>query len=189
MRFMTIALSEAWSSPEARVFFRNVWPMYVHELSAYDTSFYTLDRDGRWLPDLADDWVLPVTPPRNLRTSRADDDPSQPFQRTHVIVRDGLPIGFMCLGTQPFKHMPADIDVELTELFLIRTARGGDAARRAFELALRAHVGRWQLRAIHDNTPAIRFWRKTLPAVGVRGLQEKRDGKQLIWQFENNAAR
>jgi predicted acetyltransferase len=184
---MTIALSEAWSSSEAAVFFRNVWPMYVHELSAFDTSFYTLDRDGRWLPHIVEDWVLGVTPPRNLRESRSEDDPGQPFQRTHVITRDGLPIGFMCVGTQPFKYMPADVDYELAELFLIHAARGGDAARRAVELGFRSYHGRWHLRAIHDNTRAIRFWRRMLPTIGVRDLQERRDGKDVIWQLENDA--
>ena len=36
---MTVTLLDTWRSPEARGFFHNVWPMYVHEISGYDTDF------------------------------------------------------------------------------------------------------------------------------------------------------
>lgn len=54
---LSVSLVDAWRIPEAGEFFRNVWPMYVHELSEFDPTFYVLDETGRWLPHLADDWV------------------------------------------------------------------------------------------------------------------------------------
>src|SRR6185503_6068183 len=62
-----VGLIDAWANREARDFFRNVWPMYVHEIAGYDTEFYRLDPTGRWLPNIVDDWISNPTPPANLR--------------------------------------------------------------------------------------------------------------------------
>src|SRR4051812_2487587 len=37
----------------------NTWPMYVHEITGFDTDFYTLDDLGRWQPDIVGDWTSP----------------------------------------------------------------------------------------------------------------------------------
>ena len=59
---MIVSLEDAWRSPAAAAFFRNVWPMYVHEISDFDTDFYRLDALGRWQPDIVEDWIAAVTP-------------------------------------------------------------------------------------------------------------------------------
>lgn len=178
-----IAIIDAWRVPEAREFFRNAWPMYVHELSGFDTDFYVLDEAGRWHPDIVEDWVSSVTPPRNLRVVRAEQDPGQPFQRAHIITRDARPVGFVCVGVQPFKYMPDDAEMNIAEFFLIHAARGTGTATRAFELVLRRYPGRWHLRAVHDNARAIRFWRKALSSVGVGDLEEKREDGDVVFRF------
>src|SRR5262245_15518629 len=105
---MTTELLDAWQQPDARAFFVNAWPMYVHELSGFDTDFYELDAAGRWQPDIMGDWVAPVTPEANLRSPATAV--AQPYQRAHVIVDSGRPVGFVCVGLQPFKYMPEDVD-------------------------------------------------------------------------------
>lgn len=149
-----MAIVDAWRVPEARVYFRNVWPMYVHEVSGFDTDFYVLDETGRWRRNIVEDWISDVTPPQNLRSLRAEQDRAQPFQRAHVITRDGHPVGFVCVGMQPFKYMPADADLNIAEFFLTHASRGTGAAARVLELVLQQYPGRWHLRAIHDNTRA-----------------------------------
>src|SRR3954447_2430974 len=124
---MDIALLDAWRVPEAREFFINVWPMYVHEISGFDTDFYALDATGRWQPDIAGDWIANVTPAANLRALRADADPAQPFQRTHVITHGGTPIGFICVGLPPFLYMLEETDCLIAEFFLVRPHRGSGA--------------------------------------------------------------
>jgi predicted acetyltransferase len=178
-----IAIVDAWLVPEARVFFRNVWPMYVHEVSGFDTDFYVLDKTGRWLPDIVEDWTLSATPPENLRSARAEHDPAQPFQRAHVITSDGRPVGFICVGMQPFKHMPADADLNIAEFFLIHASRGTGTSARALELLLRRYPGRWHVRAVHDNERAIRFWRKALPSLGVERFEEGREDGDVVFRF------
>jgi len=178
-----IAIVDAWRAPEARAFFRNVWPMYVHEISGFDTEFYVLDETGRWRPDIVEDWISSATPPENLRVARAEQDPAQPFQRAHVITDDGRPVGFICVGVQPFKFMPTDADVQVAEFFLIRAARGAETAACALALVLRRYPGRWHLRAIHDNVRAVRFWRRVLPAARIRDLEESREGGDVVFRF------
>jgi predicted acetyltransferase len=178
-----IAIVDAWCVPEARAFFRNVWPMYVHEISGFDTDFYEVDEAGRWMPDIVEDWIASATPPENLRIGRAEQDPAQPFQRAHVITSGGRPVGFVCVGMQPFKYMPEDADLSIAEFFLIHASRGTGTATRALELVLRCYAGRWHLRAIHDNARAIRFWRKELPSLGVRCLEEGREDGDVVFRF------
>jgi len=174
-----IAIVDAWRIAEARTFFRNVWPMYVHELSSFDTQFYVLDEKGRWLPDIVEDWISDITPVQNMR---GEQDAEQPFQRAHIITCDDRPIGFVCIGIPPFKYMPADADVHIAEFFLIHTSRGTGAATRAVALLLQRYPGRWHLRAIYDNTRAIRFWRKALLSLGVHGLEEHHDGSDVVFR-------
>jgi predicted acetyltransferase len=182
-----IAIIDAWREPAARAFFRNVWPMYVHEVSGFDTDFYALDETGRWVPDIVEDWISSATPTQNMRVSRAEQDPAQPFQRTHVITVEGRPVGFVCIGMQPFKYMPDDADLNIAEFFLIHAARGTDTATRALELLLHRYSGRWHLRAIHDNTRAIRFWRKALPVVGASEIEESCEDGDVVFRFVTGA--
>jgi predicted acetyltransferase len=183
-----IAIVDAWRVPEVREFFRNAWPMYVHEISGFDTDFYVLDETGRWLPDIVEHWVSSATPPQNLRVVRPEQDPAQPFQRAHVITRHGRPVGFVCVGVQPFKYMPDDADLNIAEFFLIHAARGTGTGIHALDLLLRRYPGRWHLRVIHDNARAIGFWRKALPSVGARDLEESREDGDVVFRFAAVAA-
>lgn len=157
--------------------------MYVHELSGFDSDFYVLDGSGVWQPDLVEDWVAGVTPAKNLRRERSADDPGQPFQRAHVIARDGRQVGFACVGLQPFCFVPRGADYIVAEFFLIHAARGDGTGQRALELLFERYPGRFSLHAIHDNERAIRFWRKTLPRLGVRDLEEEDEDGDLSWRF------
>lgn len=178
-----VAIAEAWRVPEARQFFRNVWPLYVHELSGFGSGFYSLDETGRWLPDIVEDWISEVTPQRNLRVPRQERDAAQPFQRAHVIQHEGRPVGFVCLGMSPFKYMPEDADVTVAECFVSHEVRGTGFADRALELLLRRHAGRWHLRVLPENARALRFWRRALPSLGVRDLVEGREEGDVAFRF------
>jgi predicted acetyltransferase len=178
-----VAIIDAWRVVAAREFLRNVWPMYVHEISGFDTDFYVLDESGRWTPDIVEDWISSMTPPQNLRITRAEQSSAQQFQRAHVITTGGRPVGFVCVGMRPFKYMPVDADLNIAEFFLIHASRRTGTATRALELLLRRYVGRWHLRAVHDNARAIRFWRKALPSAGVHDLEEGREDNDVVFRF------
>lgn len=178
-----ISLVDAWCSDAARDFFLRTWPMYLHDLSAFDSDFYRLDASGRWLPDIAGDWVSSTTPAQNLRVPRAPADAEQPFQRAHVIVDGERPVGFVCVGLKPFRYMAEEADVILAEFFLVHRSRGIGIAPLVVERLIARYRGRWCLRAIHDNARAIRFWRKTLPARGVVELRERTFEREVVWDF------
>ena len=180
---MTVRLLNAWADADAARFFAHVWPMYVHEITAFATDFYALDGQGRWQPDLIGDWTAAVTPAANLRAPRAPGDSGQPFQRAHVITSDGVAVGFACLGLSPFRYMPADAEVILCELFVARRVRGSRVAADAVAQLLARHRGRWFLRAIHDNARAIAFWRRVLAAAPVHDLREGREDGDVVWRF------
>jgi predicted acetyltransferase len=127
--------------------------------------------------------VSGVTPQQNLRIAASEHDPAQPFQRAHVITSADRPVGFICVALQPFQYMPDDADASIAEFFLIHTSRGSGAGVRALELVLRRYPGRWHVRVIHDNARAIRFWRKTLPLVGIKDLEEGRENGDVIFRF------
>jgi predicted acetyltransferase len=156
--------------------------MYVHEISAFDSDFYRLDRSGRWLPDIVEDWLAPHTPEVNLRPAPREPA-SDPVQRGHVIVVGDVPVGFACVGLKPFRYMPDTADVILAEFFLANPFRGSGLAERALDCLLPRYSGRWYLQAIHDNARAIRFWRKTLPSLPVQDLAEAPDGRDICWSF------
>jgi predicted acetyltransferase len=181
---MNVTLVDAWTSPSASRFFRNVFPMYLHEISGYDIHFYSLDETGCWQPDLIADWLAPVTPAANLRSPPLPDHGSQPYQRTQVIISDGRPVGFACLGLPPFRFMPDDVDACIAEFFVIHESRGAGIGHRALELLLPRHHGRWHLRAIHDNERAIRFWAHALQKSGVRDLERRNEEGDVVWRFK-----
>lgn len=178
-----VTLLEAWRDPKARGFFRNVWPLYVHEISGFDTDFYRLDESGRFVPDLVEDWISPVTPAVSLRAARSEGDPSGPFQRAYVIALDGRPVGFVCVGVAPFAYMPEDADVSIAEFFVIHEVRGSETASRALRLLFERFSGSFQLSVIHDNARALRFWRRALPSLSVRDLEERRVEGDIEFRF------
>ena len=182
MEATEVSLLDAWRVAEARTFFRNVWPMYVHELASFDSDFYRLAPDGKWLPDIANDWVSAQTPDANLHHSSVDAT-SGPFQRTHVIVANTQPVGFVCVGLPPFKYMPGNVDAFVAEFFVVNPFRGRGIAARALQRLLPLYPGRWQLCAIHDNLRAIRFWRKTLPTLPIHDLCESPAHGEVRFSF------
>ncbi|HEX3776993.1 MAG TPA: GNAT family N-acetyltransferase [Polyangiaceae bacterium] len=180
---MQVLLTAVQDAKEALAFFVNTWPMYVREISRFDTDFYSLDDAGHWQPDLTGDWTAAVTPLANLREARSDGDPEQPFQRSFVISSDGSHVGFVCVGAAPFKYMPEDADFILAEFFVEQRHRGTGVAEAALQELLVRYPGRWFLRAIHDNTRAIRFWRRVLPRAAVHRLREQIEGTNVTLRF------
>ena len=184
-----VTLEDAWVSQDGGTFLRNVWPMYVHELSGFGADFYHLDAVGRWQPDLAEQWSARITPADNLRDVHSHDHAEQPFQRGHVIRVAAERVGFVCVGVRPFRYMPDGFDYTIAELFVVHRYRGAGAAQQAVGAVLRRYPGRGHLRAIRGNARAIAFWRRALPALGVRQLSEAQEPDELVWTFRTDGPR
>jgi predicted acetyltransferase len=182
MKAMEVTLLDCWRVPEARTFFENVWPLYVHELTGFDTDFYRLGADGKWVPDLVEGWTAPLTPSANLRHPPVDLA-AGPFQRAHVIVANAQPVGFVCVTLPPCKYMPPEADVQVAELFIANPFRARGVAREAVQHLLRRYRGRWHLSAIHDNHRALGFWRKVLPTLPIANLREMAEEREVTFSF------
>jgi predicted acetyltransferase len=181
-----VTLEDAWVSQDGGAFLRNVWPMYVHELSGFGADFYQLDGIGRWQPDIVEQWIARITPAANLRGVRSHDHAEQPFQRGHVIRVAAERVGFVCVGVRPFRYMPDGFDYTIAELFVVHRYRGAGAAQQAVGAVLRRYPGRGHLCAIRGNARAIAFWRRALPALGVRQLSEAQEPGELVWTFRTD---
>ena len=84
--------------------------------------------------------------------------------------------------------MPDGFDYTIAELFVVHRYRGAGAAQQAVATVLRRYPGRGHLRAIRGNARAIAFWRRTLPALGVRELSEAQDAGEMVWTFRPELA-
>lgn len=181
---VTIQLIDATSTRDTRAFFLNTWPMYVHELSGLGASGYTLDEIGRWQPNVASNWLAPITPSVNLRIVKSAIAAQQPYQRAHLILRESRPIGFACVGLNPFKYMPEHCDRCIGEFFLIHGERAQGIGQQALTAILQHYpAGTWYLRALYGNARAVRFWSKALPAVGALAVEQGSDGEAVTFSF------
>ena len=54
---MSVELRDARRSLVDREWLINVYPFYLHDLSAFDNSYYTLDERGLWSPDHLPGWL------------------------------------------------------------------------------------------------------------------------------------
>jgi hypothetical protein len=96
----------AEASAAERVLIRNVYPLYLHDLSPY-TDFYDLDERGVFFPDYLPDWL----------------DHLSPLVHPLIIRADGRPAGFAFVGQAPFPHMTAGRDYRISEFFVLARYR------------------------------------------------------------------
>jgi len=184
MNGMPIELIDPLTTPWARIFFLNTWPMYVHELRGYGADFYQLDRSGSWQPNVAPMWVARTTPDVYLRSAQWAFDRRQPFARAHVLALEHMPIGFACVAEQPFKYMPLDVDFYLAEFFVAHGQRGQGNGRAAVRQVLSVHAsGRWYLEALAGNAPAQQFWSQALPAAGAVAIERGSTARSVNFRF------
>ncbi len=54
---MSLELRDARRSPADREWLTNVFPFYLHDLSEFDLTYYTLDDRGVWRPDHLPSWL------------------------------------------------------------------------------------------------------------------------------------
>src|SRR4051812_11997331 len=115
----------AEASPADRVLIRSIYPLYLHDLSAF-TEFYELDARGVWFPDYLPDWL----------------DVRSPLVHPLIIRADGRSVGFAFVGQAPFPHMTAGRDYRMCEFFVLARHR-------------RRGVGQRAARAIFDRFPGV----------------------------------
>jgi predicted acetyltransferase len=141
---MGLEIRDARLSTTDRTWLINVFPFYLHDLSAFDDSYYELDESGRWRPDHLPAWL-----------HDANDLPL-------VILRDGRRVGFALVCRKPSPWVTPGCDYRMAEFFVLRRERRSGIGTRAAHAVFDAHPGRWEVSELARNERAIRFWRRVI---------------------------
>jgi aminoglycoside 6'-N-acetyltransferase I len=161
---MSLELRDARRAAADREWLSHVFPLYLHDLSGFGLTFYTLDDRGVWTPDHRADWL--------------EDDGDHPL----IIVHEGRPVGFALVNQAPSPHMRPDMDFRLSEFFVLRAHRGREIGRRAARALFDRFRGRWEISALPGNEPAIGFWRRVVAEHGGphREIRDETGVTQII---------
>jgi aminoglycoside 6'-N-acetyltransferase I len=159
---------------------RNLWPLYLHDISAYNGR--APNRHGV----LGDDPDLESWP-----------DPgawwSQPGVLFPYLARvGGIPAGFNLISSGP--HVPTPgIDFVVHEFFMTHAFRGDGTAVQAARLGIERHRGTWEVVTYPNAARPIAFWRKTLPACASGEVLETVEedhpfGPRVVFRFDNRGS-
>lgn len=140
-------ITVAEATPAERTLIRNLYPLYLHDLSAF-TEFYDVDEQGVWFPDYLPDWL----------------DVRSPLVHPMVIRAEGRPAGFALVGQAPFPHMTPGRDYRMSEFFVLARHRRHGVGRRAAHAIFDRFRGLWEVSELPANERAIRFWRTVIGA-------------------------
>ncbi|HEX7152002.1 MAG TPA: GNAT family N-acetyltransferase [Thermoanaerobaculia bacterium] len=144
---MTIELVNARESEVDAAWLRNVYPLYLHDLSEYSRDMYVLNDRGEWEPDYLPSWF-----------SEAGAYPL-------VICEEGVRVGFALVGRKPYPWRSSDCDQRLSEFFILRAHRRSGIGTRAAKAVFAAFDGVWELYELPRNEAAIRFWRGVIASI------------------------
>ena len=171
---MTSAIAQvevAEATAADRALIRNIYPLYLHDLSPF-TEFYELDERGVFFPDYLPDWL----------------DTASPLVHPLLIRADGRPAGFAFVGEAPFAHMTAGRDFRMSEFFILARYRRRNVGQRAAHAIFDRFRGVWEVTELPANAPAVRFWRSVIGDY-TGGLFEDTIVKGEIIQVFDNGAR
>lgn len=80
------------------------------------------------------------------------------------------------------------IDHQIGEFFILRKFRGDGIAYRAAREIFSKHPGNWEVMAIKDNIPAIKFWERTIAEISkgeYRKTSEFHHTDMEVFRFSN----
>jgi predicted acetyltransferase len=162
----SVEVTEA--SPEARVWIRNVYPLYLHDLSAF-TEFYELDEHGVWFPDYLPEWL----------------DLKSPLVHPMLIRADGKPCGFAFVGQAPFPHMTPGRDYRMSEFFVLARYRRRGVGQRAAHAIFDTFRGVWEVSELPANAGAVRFWRSVIGEYTGGLFEDTIEKGDVVQVFDN----
>jgi predicted acetyltransferase len=154
---MSIELHDARRSAGDREWLTNVYPLYLHDLSEFDNTYYTLDDRGIWMPDHRASWL--------------EDDTDHPL----LIVDAGRRVGFALVNQAPSPHVSTGLDFRMSEFFVLRKHRGLGIGRRTVFTLFDRFRGKWEIFELARNAIAISFWRRVIGEYGGGRHRETSD--------------
>jgi predicted acetyltransferase len=151
-----------------RVLIRNLYPLYLHDLTAF-TDLYEVDDRGVFLPDYLGDWL--------------DRD----GQETHPIaIREGgRPAGFALVGQAPYPHMGQGRSFRMCEFFVLNRARRRGVGRSAACSIFTIFPGVWEVSELPLNTAAVSFWRQVIGEYTGGAFTETTEKGEVVQVFDS----
>jgi putative acetyltransferase len=162
----TVGLVDARGDSCLAGWLRNVYPLYLHDLSEFAPGEYELTADGRWEPDHLPYWL------------------EKPFCHALVVLEDARPVGFAFVGESPFPFMSPGVRFRLAEFFVLRARRRSGLASGAARAVFERFRGPFELGVLPRNAPALAFWRGMLPAVSQARVREEPDSEVVRFTFD-----
>jgi len=139
---MSLQISRA--SPTEYPILRNLYPLYLHDLSEFGDG-YTLDPQGVWQPDYLPTWL------------------SESEQVHPLLFRlDERPVGFAFVAQAPFTYMTPGRDYQLSEFFILRSQRRHGLGQQAALDVFNRFRGVWEVAQLRGNRAAIAFWHRVI---------------------------
>lgn len=159
---MEVELVDAKRSDAATEWLRNVYPLYLHDLSEFHAG-YKLDDRGHWSPDYLPYWL------------------SNSFCHPLVIRSGKESAGFALIGSSPFPYMAPGCDFRIAEFFVLRSFRRSGIARVAATAVLKKFSGTGEIAVLMGNQRAVHFWRQVLAAPPVKTWSEMADEDRVTF--------
>ena len=155
---------------------RNLWPLYVHDISTYDGQAPNPHGVFGAAEDVRD-WNGP-----------GDWWSKTQFLFPYLVRVGGAAAGFNLISSGPYVTTEG-VDFVVHEFFVTHAFRGGDTAMRAAQQGIERHRGRWEV-VTYPNAPGpIAFWRKTLPTCTQGDVRETEEdhalGRKVVFRFDN----
>ena len=151
-----------------KVVIRNLYPLYLHDLSPF-TEFYDIDDQGIFYPDYLPDWL----------------DVQSPFVHPMIIRAAGRPAGFAFVGQAPFPHMTPGRDYRMSELFVLARYRRRGVGRRAARALFDAFRGVWEVSELPGNVRAQQFWRAVIGEHTRGAFEERVENGDVVQVFDS----
>lgn len=165
-----LELRDARRSATDRAWLTSVYPLYLHDLSAFDDGYYELDERGRWQPDHLPSWL--------------EEGRDLPL----VIVVDGRRVGFALVNRGPSPHVARGCDHRMSEFFVLARERGTGIGARAAHAVFDLLPGVWEVSELPRNERAIRFWRRVIGEYAHGRYHESRGADEVRQEFRARPA-
>lgn len=124
----------------SRYILENLFTYYIYDMSQYMGWDPNSDGQYTFIPSTLDSYWLD----RN-------------YVAYFIYVDDAL-AGFALI--RPYPTRPDRLDVE--QFFVLRKYKGQGIGKKAFEEILNIHPGKWQIRVLKENEPALAFWKSVV---------------------------
>lgn len=141
---MKLEIKDLKGSPQEIEWVKNIYPMYLHDLSEFGEELYKLNQHGQWEPDYLPSWL------------------SDPNAHPLILRWKGQPVGFAFVAQAPFGSISSNIDYRMSEFFILRRYRRKYIGKQAAFAIFDRFPGRWEVTELPGNSPALFFWRDVI---------------------------